>query len=97
VAVHKRPDLAFMEDGAGRRLQDQTRADSLDEWLLGWIMNGEDRRVRQAQAPAKKDLENRRGPVVKEGYGHYDLGILLTKAKTRYYCSDLSGSNIPLS
>lgn len=48
MAVHKRPDLAFMEDGAGRRLQDQTRADSLDERLLGWIMNGEDRRVRQA-------------------------------------------------
>ena len=85
-----------MEDGAGRRLQDQTRADSLDERLLGWIMNGEDRRVRQAQAPVKKDLENRRGPVAKEGYGHYDLGIL-KKAKTRYYCSDLSGSNIPSS
>jgi hypothetical protein len=44
-------------------------------------MNGEDRRVRQAQAPTKKDLENRRGPVVKEGYVHYDLGILLEKSE----------------
>jgi hypothetical protein len=81
VAVHKRPGLAFMEDGAGRRLQDQTRADSLDERLLGWVMNGEERRVQQAQAPAEKDLENRRDPVVKEGYVHYDLGILLEKSE----------------
>ena len=43
------------------------RADSLDERLLGWIVNGEERRVRQVQTPAKKDLENRRGLWLKKG------------------------------
>jgi hypothetical protein len=91
VAVHKRPGLAFMEGEAGRRLQDQMRADSLDERLLGWVVNGEERRARQAQAPAKKDLESRRGLWLKKGTYIMIWSFFLRKAKTGYYCSDFLG------
>jgi hypothetical protein len=56
-------------------LQGQMRTDSLDEQLLGWIVNEEERRVRQAQTPVKKDFENRHDLV------YYDLGILLEKSE----------------
>jgi hypothetical protein len=48
------------ELSSGRMLQDQMRADSQYEQLLSWILNGEERGVRQAQTPVKKDLGNRR-------------------------------------
>lgn len=67
---HKRLGLAFLEVrglSSGRMLQDQMRADSQYEQLLSWILNGEKRGVRQAQTPAKKDLENRRDLWLRKG------------------------------
>ena len=45
---------------SGRMLQDQIWVDSQYELLSSWVLNGEEREVRQTQTPAKKDLENRR-------------------------------------